>query len=85
MARRKTRKVRPKPKARTARQHPTARREPSARSRGQNATARRVSELEAENRRLREEIAALQARLADRPAPALNLAADEGEGPTAER
>ncbi|HZP43348.1 MAG TPA: hypothetical protein VFD84_17810 [Candidatus Binatia bacterium] len=54
-------------------------RKAAAKGAGRNAAAKRIAALEAENRRLREEIAALQARREEAPVPAFNLTADETE------
>ena len=87
MARRRTRTRKAKARARTTRKQPARGGRASAprRTAAAAGSARRITELQAENRRLRAEIAALQARLADRQAPAFNLAAEEDEtSPTPE-
>jgi hypothetical protein len=84
-ARRKAKK--PKGRARTAKprkrsgaSRPRAQKAPQ-RPAARAAVPKRVTELEAENRRLREEIAALRARLTDEPPP---LAEPDEETPVLE-
>jgi len=83
MARRKAKK----PKARTAKPRkrsgsgrPRARKAPARRT-ARATVPKRVTELEAENRRLREELAALRARLTADAAPPAEPAAPDEELP----
>ncbi|HYV56011.1 MAG TPA: hypothetical protein VE911_00625 [Candidatus Nitrosopolaris sp.] len=85
MARRKAKK--PKGRARTAKPRkrsgsarPRARKVPARRA-AQATVPKRVTELEAENRRLREELAALRARLTADAAPPAEPAAPDEELP----
>ena len=73
-ARRKTKKTKkPKKRARAgkARKRPTVSRARALKAPARAAVPKRVTELEAENRRLREENAALRAQLNERPTPSV--------------
>jgi hypothetical protein len=82
MATRKAKKARGKTRRRTAVKRRPGRRVRARRAGGRRPTAagaaaKRVVELEAENRRLRAEIDTLRARLEEKPAPAFGLAPDD--------
>ena len=78
MARRKTTKTKGKTKARKT--GATKKRKAATRATSSSQTGtKRIAALEAENRKLREEIATLREEQSDRPAPAFNLTADAEE------
>ena len=74
MAQRKAKKAKGKAKGRAKR---TPARKVAAKSGGQSALAKRVARLEAENKRLRDELAAARERREEGAVPAFNLTAEE--------
>jgi hypothetical protein len=83
MVRRKTKKAKGKTKGRKAgtRRAPKKRKAAGATASSQTGT-KRIAALEAENRRLRKELESLRTEQSERPVPAFNLTADEGEPET---